>query len=232
MGRYDKKSNTLIYLAVVMAAGAILLTTVAVVLLMHSCSTQPPEQTQPQTQQTDPVTLPSSTAPTTAPTTEPTTAPTTAPTTQPTTEPTTEPTTQPTTPPTTVPPTPPASAAGSGVAQTAWAQLGKPYLYGGTGPDGFDTSGFVYYCHKENGVSIPRSTSQMVEQGTPVAREDLQPGDIVFFYSDTPGAPQFPGIYVGDNTFVAARNSSKPVSQSNMGSSYYQEHYVCARRFG
>ena len=230
MGRYDKKNNTLAYLAIVMAVGAILLTTVAIVLLLRSCDTLAPEPTQPQTQQTDPVTLPTP-APTTEPSTAPTTEPTTEPTTAPTTEPTTQPTTEPTTQPTTVPPTPPSSMSGSGVAKTAWDQLGKPYQYGGTGPDGFDTSGFVYYCHKENGVSIPRSTSQMVEQGTPVAKEDLEPGDVVFFYSDTPGVAQFPGIYVGDGTFVAARNSSKPVSQSNMTGSYYTERFVCARRF-
>ena len=121
---------------------------------------------------------------------------------------------------------------GSGVAQTAWAQLGKPYEYGGTGPDGFDTSGFVYYCHKANGVTIPRSTSQMVAQGTPVAKEDLEPGDVVFFYTETPGEAQFPGIYVGDGVFVSARKPGKPVSQADMTGTYYTEHFVCARRFG
>lgn len=233
MGKYESSGKKLSYLAIIMVIGAVLLSAVAVALLLRSCDTQQPESTTlPAAELTaDPTTQPTA-EPTADPTTQSTAEPTTEPATEPTTEPTTQPTTEPTTVPTTVPPTPPSSSVGEQIAQFALAQVGKPYLYGGTGPDGFDTSGFIYYCLKENGVTVPRSTGQQALAGEPVAKADLEPGDVVFFWTDTPGEPQYPGIYVGSGKFVAARNKEKPVSEMNMNSSYYTERFVCARRIG
>lgn len=231
MGKYEKKTRGLNALAIFMVVAAVLLCIVAVALMVRSCTplsgeetipTQPTYEALPEPVTTEPTTEPPTTEP---PTTEP---PTTVP---PTTEPpTTEPPT--TVPPTTTPPPAAPSSVGEQVAQTASAQLGKAYEYGGSGPDTFDITGLVTYCYKEAGVTVPRKIAAMVESGTPVAKEDLQPGDVVFFSSDTPGTAQFLGIYVGGGNFVAARNSQKPVSESSMNSSYYTERYVCARRFG
>lgn len=172
---------------------------------------------------------------TSAPTTNTTAEPTTQMTTLPVeiTEETTEPTTVPTTEATTVPETTEAilSEIGLKAAQIAKAQVGKSYLYGTAGPDTFDTSGLVQYCYKECGVQIPRSNSALASYGYVVDKEDIQPGDAVFFWSKNPGVAEYLGVYVGDGIVVAALNPSQPVIELNMNSSYYTEHFVFARRF-
>ncbi len=160
-------------------------------------------------------------------TTQATTEATTVVTTQATTEATTEPTAEPTADPTTEPPV----LIGEEVSKTAKAQVDKPYLYGGVGPDSFDTSGLVLYCFAENGISVPRGTSALAEHGREVKFEELQPGDVVFFWTDTPGKAQFVGIYVGDGQFISASSTKGIVRSMNITSSYYTEHYVTARRY-
>ena len=122
---------------------------------------------------------------------------------------------------------------GEQVAAVALQQVGKSFKMGGTGPDSFDTTGLVVYCFKESGIAAPRRTAQMAEFGTEVALEDLQPGDVVIFsYDAGTGKYEYPGIYVGDGKFVAARNESNPVSEMDMNSSYFSKRFSCARRFG
>jgi cell wall-associated NlpC family hydrolase len=154
-------------------------------------------------------------------------------TTQETTEATTEATTMPTTEATTVPETTEAASADIGLkaAQVAAAQVGKTYQYGSAGPDAFDTSGLVQYCFKQCDISVPRSNSALAGYGYTVDKENIRPGDAVFFWSSTPGTPEYLGIYIGDGKVVAAFNSSKPVTQFDMNSTYYTEHFVCVRRF-
>ena len=146
---------------------------------------------------------------------------------------TTEPTTQPTTEETTIPETTGQVSSDIGIlaAQTAAAQVGKPYKYGTAGPDSFDTSGLVQYCFKQCGISVPRSNSALAEFGYTVDKENILPGDAVFFWSSTAGAPEYLGIYIGDGMVVTAMNPSKPVVEFNMNSSYYTEHFVFVRRF-
>ena len=150
-----------------------------------------------------------------------------------TTEATTEPTTQPTTEETTVPETTEDVVIDTGAlaAKIAAEQIGKPYKYGTAGPDSFDTSGLVQYCFKQCGISVPRSNSALAETGYIVDKEDILPGDAVFFWSSTPGSAEYLGIYIGNGMVVAAMNSSKPVIEFNMNSSYYTEHFVFVRRF-
>ena len=215
----------------------------ALALLMTLCACRKPQtQTDTQPPQTgspfgpnqtlppaEPVTGPSAeatTGPTAGPATEPATEPTTEPPTEPATEPPTEPATEPTT-----EPTQPQLSLGELVAQTAAAQVDKPYLYGGAGPDSFDTSGLVYYCFASNGITAPRGTNAQAEYGMEVAKEDLRPGDVVFFWTDTPGTAQFVGLYIGGNQFISASSTKGIVRQMDITGSYYSEHYVTARRF-
>ena len=122
---------------------------------------------------------------------------------------------------------------GEQVAAVALQQVGKSFKMGGTGPDSFDTTGLVVYCFKESGITAPRRTAQMAEFGTEVALEDLQPGDVVIFsYEAGTGKFEYPGIYVGDGKFVAARNESNPVSEMDINSTYFAKRFSCARRFG
>lgn len=148
-------------------------------------------------------------------------------------EPTTEPTTAPTTEATTVPETTETVLADIGIkaAQIAKAQLGKSYQYGTAGPDTFDTSGLVQYCYKECGIQIPRSNSALASHGYIVDKEDILPGDAVFFWSTNHGVAEYLGIYVGDGIVIACLNSSMPVMELNLNSGYYTEHFVFARRF-
>src|SRR3954451_11028242 len=66
---------------------------------------------------------------------------------------------------------------------TALAQQGKPYVWGGAGPDSYDCSGLVQYAYAAAGIALPHSSNMQSTIGTPVAYSDLQPGDLVFFYS-------------------------------------------------
>lgn len=190
---------------------------------------------------TKPTTKPT-TAPATAATTEATTAPSTEATTEVTTEATTEATTEetttettqpetvPTVPPT-VPPAPESSSIGAQVAALAREQVGKPYLYGGVGPDAFDSSGLVVYCFSQNGTEVPRTTDYQVSAGVAVPWDAIEPGDVVFFWLENPGAAEYEGIYVGDGKFIAARSEGKPVSEMDLWGDYFSSQFVCARRY-
>ena len=171
-----------------------------------------------------------STEATTEATTEPTTVPTEE-TTEATTVPTTAPPTEPPVP-ATEPPSSDEKAVGQQIADLAIAQVGKPYVYGGVGPDEFDASGFIIYCIGEiTGTSLPHSTSYQSQRGDLVDKGDLLPGDVVFFWTSEPGSAEFVGVYVGGGQFVAARNPEKPVSQLDMGLDYFSERYLFARRY-
>ena len=213
-----------------------------IVMMARSCDTDPADSTKPNPSlniQTEPSDTP--TEPTTEPTAEPTAEPTTEATepsteaTEPSTEATepsteaTEPSTEATEPSTE--PVPPSSF-GQQIADFAALQLGKEYLYGGVGPDKFDTSGFVYYCFQENGINCPRALKKQATYGVEVSKDDLQPGDVVFFWTNEPGKIQYPTIYIGDGKIIAARNSENPVSEMSMNNSYFSERYITARRFG
>jgi len=124
-----------------------------------------------------------------------------------------------------------ASALNQKIAAFAIAQIGKGYEWGAEGPDNFDASGLIYYCFTENGISIPRVIKEQAAFGAEVSKENIQPGDVVFFWNDTPGTAQYVGIYVGDGKLIVVRNSTELVGELNMNSDYYNERLVCIRRF-
>ncbi|MGW2541118.1 NlpC/P60 family protein [Kitasatospora sp. NPDC001574] len=89
----------------------------------------------------------------------------------------------------------------------AYAQLGKPYVWGATGPSGFDCSGLTGAAWKAAGVSLPRVSQAQWNAGRRIARADLQPGDLVYFYSDL----HHVGIYIGDGKMIHAPRTGKNV---------------------
>lgn len=83
---------------------------------------------------------------------------------------------------------------------SAMSKRGSPYVYGAAGPDTFDCSGLTSWSYQQAGISIPRSSSAQSQSGTPVSREQLAPGDLVFFYSPVSHV----GMYIGNGQMVHA----------------------------
>ena len=105
-----------------------------------------------------------------------------------------------------------ASAARAAALDHAMTKIGSPYRYGATGPNAFDCSGLVSWAFKKAGVSLPRTSKAMSRVGTPVSRDELRPGDLVFFYRPVSHV----GIYIGDNKILHASTRKSPVKISDM----------------
>ena len=101
----------------------------------------------------------------------------------------------------------------------AEAQLGKPYLFGGTGPAAFDCSGLVMMAYRAAGVDIPRTSEQQFAQLPNVPASKVLPGDLVFFAGadGTPTAPGHVGLVIGKNTMIEAYATGTPVRVSTFG---------------
>lgn len=123
--------------------------------------------------------------------------------------------------------TPPAPGSGSGqgyaALQAALGKVGSPYVWGATGPDSFDCSGLTMWAFAQAGVHIPRSAEAQAGSGTPVSQADLQPGDLVFFYSPVSHV----GIYAGNGMVVHAPTFGQNVKVAPMN----QMPFSGARRY-
>ncbi|MGI8870831.1 MAG: NlpC/P60 family protein [Mycobacteriales bacterium] len=91
--------------------------------------------------------------------------------------------------------------------ETAKAQLGKPYAWGADGPDAFDCSGLTMYAWAAAGVSLPHSSADQINYGTQVSVNDVQPGDLVFYYSPI----HHVAIYAGNGEIIHASTEGEPV---------------------
>lgn len=135
-----------------------------------------------------------------------------------------------------------ASDLGAQAAALALQQVGKRYIYGGTGPYGFDCSGLVYYVYRTLGyTSMARgASSQYYNDGWFVSKSlaVVQPGDLVFFFdpaNDSSGGTlpvTHVGIYVGDNQFVHASTPSSGVKIDTLFGGYYSNRLVAIKRIG
>ncbi len=112
-----------------------------------------------------------------------------------------------------------------GVVGIAMQYLGVPYVWGGASPGGFDCSGFVSFVYAQMGVSLPHHAADQYNYGVPVSRDQLEPGDLVFF--DGLGHV---GIYIGGGQFVHAPHTGDVVKISSLDDSWYSATYVGARR--
>ena len=116
------------------------------------------------------------------------------------------------------------------VIRSAQSKMGTPYVYGATGSEGFDCSGLVYAIYKnELGINLPRTSISQSSFGKQVARENLQPGDLVFFNTTGSGVSHV-GIYIGNNNFIHASSGKKEVTQNSLNDKYYNERYVTGTR--
>lgn len=118
----------------------------------------------------------------------------------------------------------------SKVLDSARDLVGTPYRFGGTTPKGFDCSGFVRYNARLAGAELPRTAREQYSATKAVDKEELRPGDLVFFNTRGRGIGHV-GIYVGDNKFIHAPNKRKDVQVSSMNDKYYKQRYVRGGRF-
>ena len=118
--------------------------------------------------------------------------------------------------------TSPIQAASKAACSVALAkeQVGKPYVWGATGPDKFDCSGLVQYVYQHAaGINLPRTTYDQVKVGQTVPLDKLQAGDLVFWGSET--APYHVAIYIGNNQYVNSATPDQGTILQNMSSYYY-----------
>jgi cell wall-associated NlpC family hydrolase len=107
------------------------------------------------------------------------------------------------------------------------------YVYGGDSPLGFDCSGFTMYVFAKFGMSLPHEADLQIAAGTEVPdKEELLPGDLVFFKTEGSAIVNHVGIYVGDNRFIGASSGYGAVRISPLDSGYYFDCYVGGRRLG
>ncbi|WP_051344009.1 C40 family peptidase [Alicyclobacillus herbarius] len=121
------------------------------------------------------------------------------------------------------------SGNGSDIAVYAESFVGYPYVWGAAGPNAFDCSGLVMYVYHRFGISMPHSSYAQFGMGEPVAKSNLQPGDLVFFSTDGAGASHV-GIYIGDGNMVSAQSPRSGVKIANIFSGYWASYYIGARR--
>jgi murein DD-endopeptidase / murein LD-carboxypeptidase len=121
----------------------------------------------------------------------------------------------------------PTSTVADNVITTAKQYMGTPYQYGAKAGNtsSFDCSSFTQYVFKQNGISIPRDSRQQSQAGTYVSRDQLQPGDLVFFYSPI----HHVAIYIGNGQIIHTYGKGG-VTISNLNSGWWSSHYTTARR--
>ncbi|GAA4634777.1 C40 family peptidase [Actinoallomurus vinaceus] len=119
----------------------------------------------------------------------------------------------------------PASGPARKAVEYAYAQLGKPYIWGGTGPKGYDCSGLTMMSWRAAGVNLPRVVPDQYSATRHVSKSDLQPGDLVYF--DDMGHE---GIYVGGGKFIHAPRTGEVIRLDSMSNPYWVSHYDGASR--
>lgn len=120
----------------------------------------------------------------------------------------------------------------AGIVEEAKKFLDLRYVWAGTSSYGFDCSGYTMRLYQSQGISIPRDADEQAMEGTAVDREDLLPGDLVFFASKGGlGQIHHVGMYIGDGMMIHSPNSSSAVNIQAVDSEPYGEEYWGARRY-
>ncbi|KAA0566573.1 NlpC/P60 family protein [Bacillus sp. CH30_1T] len=116
--------------------------------------------------------------------------------------------------------------------ETAKKFLGLRYLWAGVSGFGFDCSGFTYSIHKAFGITLPRDSSPQSQNGKEVNKDEIQPGDLLFFASNNgSGSVHHVSMYIGDGLMIHAPNASKNVEIIPLNTPGYIEEFSGARRY-
>ena len=126
-------------------------------------------------------------------------------------------------------PAPRPTGDGYAIAGTALGLRGTPYRNGGSDPSGFDCSGFVWYVFGQHGIRVARTVGEQYREGVDVGAATLQPGDLLFFSTQGPGASHV-GMAIGGDEFVHAPSSRGEVRVERISAPYWSARYVGARR--
>ena len=118
---------------------------------------------------------------------------------------------------------------GKEIAHKAVSLLGRPYRYGGAGPDAFDCSGLVRFIHDELGIEVPRTAAEQYRAAHPVKMADLRAGDLLFFRVNGSGISHV-AIYTGDGRFVHAPQTGRSVEVRELDDVYYRPRLAGAGR--
>ena len=119
---------------------------------------------------------------------------------------------------------------GAQIVAYAEEYLGTPYVLGGNGPKQFDCSGFTKYVYSHFGYTLNRTATDQLQNGVSVSKDELQPGDLVFFKYRTSKPVSHVGIYIGNGEFIHASTNRYVVQIDQMESGHYANVYVYARR--
>lgn len=120
------------------------------------------------------------------------------------------------------------SSRGVDLVSYSYQLMGKPYVWGASGPNSFDCSGFTAYVYKNFGVNLDHYTGSQYSVGKSVSRSELIPGDLIFF--NTTSSISHVGIYVGGGQFIHASSGGEKVTVSDLSGSYYTSRFAGARR--
>ena len=116
------------------------------------------------------------------------------------------------------------------IARSALSYRGVPYRMGATGRGAFDCSGFMMYLFDKAGLQLPRTAAEQYRKGTPVSKNQLKPGDLVFFKNTYKHGVSHVGIYIGGGKFCHASSGGHAVRTDNLNKEYYVNHWAGARR--
>ena len=117
------------------------------------------------------------------------------------------------------------------VVDLAYAQLGKPYIWGAAGPSSFDCSGLMTYIFKNGaGINLPRTSRDQSQVGTTISKSNLQPGDLIFSSTNGTGTVNHVGIYVGNGEMIHSPKPGDVVKKAKINTSYWNNAYLWAKR--
>jgi cell wall-associated NlpC family hydrolase len=125
---------------------------------------------------------------------------------------------------------PPPGAPSDGLAGAGLKLLGAPYVWGGSSPSGFDCSGFVWYVARQLNKQLRRGMFAQYSSGAHPGRDELKPGDLVFFQNTFAPGLSHNGIYIGNRQFVHAADEAAGVTISSMDTPYWSSHWFGATR--
>src|SRR5689334_59260 len=124
----------------------------------------------------------------------------------------------------------PTNTLGGQAVALAYQFLGVPYVWGGATPSGFDCSGLTMYVYGQLGIKLGHYTGFQYYEGRRVSRDQLEPGDLVFFHANSIGVPQHEGMYIGNGSFIHAPHTGDVIKISSLYDTRYAMAYIGAVR--